>query len=386
MCARRTLCFASDGDPDRSDRVTFLIDVHHIGGQQTGNETIARNIGRELVSLTQPGDLVFAASAAGSAEVAALTGSQPVLVSDSSARRVILDLPRLGRRTAAAAVLVQYTKPLTRRPCVVMIHDLSPFDPRSAAWLSRRFRSRVRASIDHSARAAALLIAPSEFTRQGLIDRYSLDPDRVILAPSAVDPGLATLLDAAVRSDRDGDRQRVIAVGNVVPRKNLLILGSALAELRARGASVELRVVGGIPAAGAPIADELRHSLGDAVSFTGYVSSTQLASEYADADVLAFPSLFEGFGIPAIEAMYVGVPVIVSDAGSLPEVVGDAGTVVPASDRAAWTDGLARLLDDAALRATFSALGRQQARSTDWHSSAVIVLDALGKAAAGRDR
>jgi glycosyltransferase involved in cell wall biosynthesis len=382
--ARRPLCFAGDGEPEQSEQVNFLIDAHHVGGHQTGNETIARNIGRELATLTNPGELVFAACAAGRAEVEGISGSPPRLVSDSSVRRVAVDLPRLARRSGSDALLVQYTKPLTRRPCVVMIHDLSPFDAQSAAWLSRRFRLRVRASINRSARTAALLVACSEFTRRGLITRYSLDPERVVLAPSAVDPELATLLDTVTPSDRRRDRQRVIAVGNVVPRKNLSILGSALADLRANGMEVELRVVGGIPAAGTPIAADLRRMLGDAVSFTGYVSREQLAGEYADADALAFPSLFEGFGIPAVEAMYAAVPVIVSDAGSLPEVVGDAGMVVPSTDREAWRAGLARLLGDAALRSTIGQLGQERARATNWRSSAEVVLAALRKAAGQR--
>jgi glycosyltransferase involved in cell wall biosynthesis len=362
-------------------RVRFLIDVHHIGSRQTGNETIARNISRELAGLAPAGELTFAACLAGAAEVAALTGQQPVIVSDSAIRRVAVDVPRSARGCDADAVLAQYTKPHTRRPCVVMVHDLSVFDPRSKGWLSRGFRSRVRMSITHSAAAAAALVACSEFTRQGLIERFGLDPQRVVLALSAVDPALADLLDAASPSPRDTGRRRVIAVGNVLPRKNLSILGAAVADLRASGDDVELRIVGGIPAAGEPVAAGIRDALGTAVSFTGYVSNQQLAQEYADADVLAFPSLFEGFGIPALEAMYVGVPVVVSTAGSLPEVVGDAGLVVAPGDRDAWSAALRALLTDAELAATYRSLGRDRARATEWRTGAVAVLNALHDAA-----
>ncbi len=364
--------------------MTFLIDLHHLGGQQTGNETIARNIGRELIPLAPPDELVFAASEAGRQEVETMTGGSPRIVSSRAFRRVAVGLPRIARQCRASALLVQYTKPLTRRPCVVMVHDLSPFDPRSAQWLDRRFRARVRTSIDHSARTAATLITPSEFTRQGLIERYRLPGDRVVVAASAVDPELVELLERTPRVGRDGGQLRVIAVGNVLPRKNLAILGTSISRLRSAGIAVELRIVGGIPAAGESIAAELTHDLGTAVSFTGYVTPAQLAAEYANANALAFPSLFEGFGIPAIEAMCAGVPVVASSATSLPEVVGDAGLIAAPDDAEAWTDALTSVLTDATLRAQLIARGRQRARDTTWHNSAAIVLAALRRAA-GQD-
>jgi glycosyltransferase involved in cell wall biosynthesis len=362
--------------------VRFLIDVHHIGAHQTGNETWARNISRELVSLMDSDELFFGTGTSGRSEVAELTGQAPVALSDSAVRRVAVDLPRRARQVQADALLVQYTKPLTRRPCVVMIHDLSPFDPHSDAWLSRRFRIRVRASINHSVRHAALLLVPSEFTRRGLVDRYKLTAERVLVAPNAIDPGLGGLIDHSTRRQRPDHEYRVIAVGNVLPRKNLVTVGEAVARMRAGGRSVELRVVGTVPPSGQPIEHDLRAMLGDAVTFTGYVSEAQLADEYVNADVLAFPSLFEGFGIPAIEAMYAGVPVVASNTGSLPEVVGDAGVVLAPRDVDAWSATLTDLLTNIEARQDLSSRGRQRARALSWTASAATVLKALRQVAA----
>ncbi|HTW21834.1 MAG TPA: glycosyltransferase family 1 protein [Mycobacteriales bacterium] len=357
--------------------MTFLIDVHHVGGRQTGNETWAANIARELA--TSPGvePLAFAATAAGCDEVAALTGRTPRIVSARAIRRVAVDLPRVASSVRAAALLVHYTMPLTRRPCVVVVHDLSPFDPDSTDWLPAAFRARVRASIRRSARSAAALLVPSEFTRQGVIERFGVDPDRVSVAPNAVDPGLAQLIDAVPRSEGRSGTNRVLVVGNVLPRKNLGTVAAAVAALRATGLEIELRVVGRVPDAGREIERDLRHRLGEAVSFTGYVSPAQLAAEYVAADLLAFPSLFEGFGIPVLEAMYAGIPVIVSHAGSLPEVAGDAGLVVPSLDVDGWRAAIGDLLDDAPRRRELVAAGHRRVAEYSWAASAAAALDAL---------
>ena len=367
--------------------MTFLIDVHHVGGRQTGNETWAANIARELATLATADRLVFAATAAGRNEVTALTGVEPRIVSGSAVRRVAIDLPRAARATRASALLVHYTMPLTRRPCVVVVHDLSPFDVDSSEWLPLAFRARVRSSIRRSARAAAEVLVPSEFTRRGVVERFQVDPARVSVAPNAVDPGLAQLIDAAPRPESRTGAQRVIVVGNVLPRKNLATLATAIAGLRSDGVEVELRVVGRVPDAGREIEEQLRSRLGPAVSFTGYVTAEQLAAEYVAADLLAFPSRFEGFGIPALEAMYAGVPVVASDAGSLPEVVGDAGLVVPSLDVGAWTTGIGDLLTDPRRRSDLLAKGRQRVTTYSWTASASTVLDALRTASeTGRAR
>jgi glycosyltransferase involved in cell wall biosynthesis len=358
-----------------------LIDAHHIGARQTGNETWIRNVSRELVAIDDQDELEFTASSSGRAQVRALVGRDPWLVSASSLRRLAIDMPRLARQLSADVSLVQYTMPVSRVPAVVMIHDLSVFDPAAKQWLSSRFRTRVQASIRVAARRAACLLAPSEFTRRHLIEDLGVPPARVRVAVNAVDPALARLLDSATAADRAPAAPRVLAVGNVLPRKNLTVLAQAVARLRASaGSRAVLRVVGSVPEASRPIADEIRRTLGESVSFTGYVDDGQLASEYASADVLAFPSLFEGFGIPVLEAMHAGLPVVVSDRGALADVAGGHATVVAAADVQGWASALDDTLRDS--DAARREQRRAHAASYSWPASAASVLSALRGAVA----
>lgn len=354
----------------------YLIDAHHIGSRQTGNETWIRNICRELVALAAPGELVFAAAPDGTAEVRELSGGRdPVSVETNPLRRLAWELPRLCRRIDADALLVQYTLPLSRVRGVVMVHDLSAFDPGSSRWLPWRFRTRVRASVRDAVRRSAFLLAPSEFTRHQLIELYHAEPDRVVITPNAVDPALRDLIDDIPHERKAVDTRTVLVVGNVLPRKNLATLASAVRLLREAGHPVQLRVVGSVPPQGRDIIADLERSLGDALSVTGYVRQDQLAREYCSANLLAFPSLFEGFGIPVLEAMYAGLPVIVSDRGSLAEVGGAAATVVEALNVDAWAAALQHQLFHTS--ATTPDERRQHALSYSWSDAAREVLAAL---------
>jgi glycosyltransferase involved in cell wall biosynthesis len=257
-----------------------------------------------------------------------------------------------------------------------MIHDLASFDPDGPRWLGRAHAMRIRSSINNSVRRAKVLLAPSAFTQRRIAERYSLDPGSILIAPNAVDPKLAQLIDNASPLTRPA-RSRVLAVGNVLPRKNLEMLAQAIGLLRSQGINLELRVVGQVGSDGAAIRAELERRLGDAVSFSGYVTPEGLASEYRSGDLLAFPSLHEGFGIPALEAMYAGLPVIASSAAGLREVVDGAGIVIPPDDPALWADRIGHVLSDDATAAELVERGRRRAAEVTWRESAEAVCTAL---------
>jgi glycosyltransferase involved in cell wall biosynthesis len=356
-----------------------LLDLHHLGNRQTGNESWARSLGAALFELDGPGAYdVAVTSTAPTTDLALLPARERVTVSGSSARRLALDLPSAMRRLGTPVVLVQYTVPVSRVPAVVMVHDLSFEDPRAAEWLPLGTRARYRASIRASVGRAAHVLTVSEYSRRDLVERYGLAPECVTLAPNAVDPRFAELVQATPEA-RDR-RPTVLAVGNVLPRKNLGVVAQAVRLLRERGEDVVLRVVGTVPASGRAEAEAVRARLGTAVEMTGYVTQAQLAREMRSAHVLAFPSLFEGFGIPVLEAMSADLPVVVADRTSLPEVVGNAGLVVPAEDPAAWADVLHEVLNGA-VGTRLAAAGRERLREFDWRTSAATVsrvLDSVG--------
>jgi glycosyltransferase involved in cell wall biosynthesis len=358
-----------------------MLDLHHLGHRQTGNESWARSLAAALFELDGPDSYDIAVtSAADPLDLARLPARHMVKVG-SSVRRLAWDLPRAMRKLDTSAVLVQYTAPLSRVPAVVAVHDLSFEDPRAAEWLPLRTRLRYRATIRASVRRAAHVLAISEYTRQDLIRLYGVAPERVTVVHAAVDPTLAALI-ASTPEQRCG-RTTVLTVGNVLPRKNLVVLAKAVRLLRDQGADVVLRVVGSVPEAGEAHAREMRMELGDALQTTGYVTPAQLAVHYRSASVLAFPSLHEGFGIPVLEAMAACLPVLVADRTSLPEVVGDAGLVLPAEDAGAWADAIRDIVKGAA-GVPLVARGRQRQAGFTWPDSAALVMPILN-AAATRD-
>ncbi len=357
-----------------------LIDAHHLGLGQTGNETWARNVIRELGS--RPHQPHVAVTRAGRDWLGAWPVERVHVVSASSTRRLVVDLPRVTRRVHPDALLVQYTLPSMSAGVqgVVVIHDLSFERPEAREWIPAPTLARYRATIRRSARRAAAVLVPTEWTRRDVLQRYRLAEDRVVVAGNAVDTELAAKLATASRQVREG--LTVLAVGTVLPRKNLQVAALAVAALRAEGLEVRLRLVGPVPAAGADVLRDLHRVLGDGLDLVGPVTVDQLAREYVSADVLAFPSLFEGFGIPLIEAMAAGLPVVSSDSSCLPEVGGDAVLYADPQRIDAWVESLRQVLFDAKIRGRLVTGGREQASTFSWGHTADQVQATLTAVAA----
>jgi glycosyltransferase involved in cell wall biosynthesis len=348
-----------------------LVDVHHIGLGETGNETWSRNIVRVLESDGgNPVDYAATSAARGG-----VPGERLNVVSTGSARRLALELPAHVRRLRSNAVLTQYTLPIVRVPGVLVVHDVSFVLSESKAWIPKHTLARLRLSIGASIRRARFVIVPTEYTRTQLLGHYPVDPDRVLLAPLALDPALA----AALRGGRSpSETPRVLCVGTLLPRKNLPVVARAVVRLRQRGTDMRLRLVGPVREPGEADLRTMMSLLGDALEVVGSVTQAQLAEEYASAAVLAYPSLHEGFGLPLLEGMAAGLPVVSSNATCLPEVAGGAALLVSPFDVDGWAMAIERAL---ALPDELREAARDRLRHFSWEQAGRVVRDALERAA-----
>jgi glycosyltransferase involved in cell wall biosynthesis len=228
------------------------------------------------------------------------------------------------------------------------------------------------------------IICVSQQTRRDLQRLYHVPDAKLRVIYEGVDPRFSRVTDPAALS-RARKRYKlpehfILAVGTVEPRKNLTTLFEAYAGLLQDGApaapvvplsSIDLVVAG---KQGWLVESTLRavheRGLSERVQFAGYVADEDLPALYTLADVFAFPSVYEGFGLPPLEALACGTPVVCSDASSLPEVVGDAALLVPPTDAQGWTLALGRALTDASLRRDLAERGPRQAARFTWAGAA----------------
>lgn len=252
---------------------------------------------------------------------------------------------------------------------LITIHDLYFLDrPEHTAAEIRRDYPTLAA--DHARRADGIIVN-SEYTRCQVIERLGVDGERITVCR----PGNPEWPRRA-EPETPGP---ILFVGTIEPRKNLHRLMEAYAMLLGRRVNTpDLVIAGAIPASpntlfgGAPpLATALDHT-----RLTGYVSDDERQRLYREASMLVLPSLDEGFGIPALEAMTMGVPVVASNRGALPEVVGDAGILVDPEDVAALAAAIERVLGDASLRRRMGDTGVARARQLTWASSAATLHEA----------
>ncbi len=258
-------------------------------------------------------------------------------------------------------------------PCVITLHDIilvrlasDYYSPVRARLYERRLREKVEAA-DH-------IITVSEYSRRDILDWSGGDPEKVSVVKDGVGGDFRPVTDEAVL-ERVGDRYQLpprfaLCVGSTEPRKNIRTAIKAFAQLRRVRTDVQL-VVTGIDYCGVG-PDEAFAGLDlDGVHFAGYVRDFDMPAIYSLAEVLVFPSLYEGFGLPPLEAMACGTPVVTSNLTSIPEIVGDAAILVDPTNATELTGALEMVLSSSDLRAELIEKGKKQVALYSWRTCAI---------------
>jgi glycosyltransferase involved in cell wall biosynthesis len=272
---------------------------------------------------------------------------------------------------------------LSRVPSVVTVYDLSFVHYPDRLPAARRWYLGVFAR--RSCHRARRVIAISQSTARDLVQTFGLPPERIDVAAPGVDGQFRPLPHAEVAAFRmrKGLPDRfLLFVGTLEPRKNLPVLLRAYARLPAAQRQKVPLVLAGArgwmdSAIDATIA---AHDLADTVLLPGYLPADELPWWYNAAEVLVYPSLYEGFGLPVLEALACGTPALVSDVSSLPEAVGEGGLRLPPADVQAWAAALERALNDPAWRAEARARGLTHAQGFTWAQTAAQTVNSYRRA------
>ena len=319
--------------------MNVVVDCHMVASDaagDAGNARYAVALARALRATAMHGDRVSALVTRPEASAELGPAIAPVLVPDSSARRLARDASRALRSVHAGAAIFSYVAP-PRPPCPVLLAVHDPTFLTNPEWLGRRARWVLGSLGVRSARRAQAVLTLSRTAKTDVCAALGLDPARVHVVSPYADPVFTEARGAAERVLARWALDRyVLTVGDIGPRKNLEALGEAVAALGDPG--LELVIVGRSGVEGDAILASTK------ARWLGPASDDELADLYRAAAVTAHPARYEGFGLTVLEAMSCGSPVVVANSGALPEVVGDAGIVVE-PDARSIAEGLRAALE-----------------------------------------
>ncbi len=364
------------------------IDAHAIGAQQGGNETYIRNLIKSLAEVDGENRYTIYLANAGAAAlwrdgfanqfknftVRLLPPPTPLV-------RVPVFLAYELLRRPVDVLHVQYTAPpFCRVPVVVTIHDLA-FEHLPETF-TRRGSFQLKLTVRRTAKKAARIATVSEYSRQDLLRTYHLPPEKVVVTYNGIEPHFTPQPkspgeSSEIRQRFGIARDFLLAVGSLQPRKNLVRLIRAYAKLRNENENFTRQLV--IVGRKLWLADEIfaevqKQRWAEDVILTGYVADEDLPALYRSASAFVYPSLFEGFGLPPLEAMACGAPVVTSDTSSLPEVTGDAALLIDPHDEQSLANALIEVVNNKPLRASLREKGIAQAGKFTWREAAEKTL------------
>ena len=385
------MAFRRESIPRESLAVHIGIDSHSAEHEGEGNATYGRNLISALFGAAGEEDFVLFAANPEHPFYRALPPrgrSRTVCVGQGRGiARLAWTLSRAASRESVDCLHVQYVAPLRYRgPIVLTVHDLGFVHLPDSFPLGLRLALRVLVS--RSIAQACRIITDSEFARRDIVTRYSVNPDKVVVIPLAAGAGFHPHESAETTQvlARYGLRPGFLfSLGRLNRRKNLERLLLAHARLRASGASDASLVIGGKPDYG--VEEVLRRTRlsgpGSAVRWMGLIPDDDLPLFYSGAACFVYPSLFEGFGLPVLEAMACGTPVVASNRTALPELAGDAALLIDPESVDELAAAIDRVLNDAALARELGGRGLERSRRYSWAETARQTLAVYRDAASG---
>lgn len=360
----------------------LTIDAHMVGERETGNETYTLNLVRSLLDQFPQHTYHILTSHRSAIEphLSLPASSTLVDVPPNPFMRIPLAIPRHVKESQAQLLHVNYiAPPRLACPIVVTIHDISfEFYPQ---YFSLRDRLLLSLLVPLTARRAAAVIAVSKKTRDDIVERYHIPARKIAVtyegADSRFHPREKSEAREYVKKTYGVDRDFILAVGNLQPRKNLVNLVRSYANLK-KDQKIDpvLVIVGKALWHESKVYSTVR-SLGieKDVVFAGYVPDQDLPLLYNAAQFFIFPSLYEGFGLPPLEAMACGTPVACSNTGALLEVVGDAALTFNPFSLDELTDCLLRMASSSEMRAHCSERGLVQSTKFSWAAMARATIE-----------
>jgi glycosyltransferase involved in cell wall biosynthesis len=360
------------------------IDGRAFASPAPGIRRYVRGLSRALLALGEPIELVALGGRDSSAIPAGARHIAEPPHPPTNLGWTLVGVPRAARRARVDVIHAPaYTAPFwAPAPVVLTIHDVSyerqpQWYPYRRDWARRAFYRRSATTADH-------ILTDSRFSASEITAAYRIPMERITVTPLGVDGAFApAAADVAVELPPGVTPPYVLHVGDLHERRNLKMLADALLAARRTGMTALSLVLAGTDRGVGHTLCAMAEQAGapEAVVLLGPVTERRLRSLYRGAAALMYPSLYEGFGLPLIEAMACGTPVIASRVTSVPEVVGDAAMLLDPADTNAWTMAMLEVVNDQHVRARLRAAGLRRAAEFTWERTARLTLDVYRRVA-----
>jgi glycosyltransferase involved in cell wall biosynthesis len=365
--------------------LAVALDATPLFGARTGVAMFTSGLLGALVARTDVEPIAYAVTWRGRGELGQLAPRGVGLARSPMAARPLRwawtrwDVPPIEWWTGEVDVVhgTNFVVPPTREAGeVVTIHDLTPMRfPELAHEETLAYEALIRRAIGRG----ALVHTPSAFVANEVVEHFAVDADRVHTVPE----GIPAMPDVEADGEVTGGAPYVLTIGTVEPRKDHPLLVRAFDAVAARDRDLHLVIAGPDGWGATALSDAIAAAAHrDRIVRLGYIDDEARAGLLAGASLFAFPSVYEGFGLPPLEAMRAGVPVVATAAGSLPEVLGDAALLVPPGDTDALAGAMAKAFADPVERARLIDAGHAQAGHYSWVRCAEGLVAVYAKAAA----